>query len=81
MIGANVKRLCLVLVLCLVMGSIAGCVPGGDPTESTGPALEVVDYAGNLKLDQSSSTLKQEVTVPSIVNPSSGSAFVSSGFT
>lgn len=68
MIGANVKRLCLILVLCLVMGSIAGCVSGGDPTESTSPKLNLVDYAGDLKLDMDSATLKQEVTVKTFVD-------------
>ena len=68
MISANFKRLCLILVLCLLMGSIAGCVPGGDPTGSSDPKVEVVDYAGNLKLKMNSATLKQEVTVKTFVD-------------
>ena len=70
MMGAGIKRLCLVLVLCLLMGSIAGCTPaGGDPTGNSEPSeQQTVDYAGDLKLDMSSATLKQEVTVKTYVD-------------
>ena len=68
MSGANIKRLCLILVLCLIMGSIAGCTPGGDPTGSSEPQQQTVDFAGDLKLKMNSATLKQEVTVKAFVD-------------
>lgn len=59
------KLLCLCLVFCL----LTGCVPA-DPagTGATGTPLETVDYAGKLKLDMNSSTLKQEATVKTFVD-------------
>lgn len=68
MISANMKRVCLILVLCLLMGTIAGCTTGDDPTETTAPQLNIVDYAGDLKLKMNSATLKQEVTVKTYVD-------------
>ena len=62
------KRLSLFLALCMMLCSLAAC---GDPQVTTGatdPALEVVDYAAQLKLDMKSSTLKQEVTVKGYVD-------------
>ena len=68
MIGRNIKGLCLILAICLFMGSIAGCNSSDGPTTPTEPQLQVVDYAGNLKLEMNSSTLKQEVTVKTFVD-------------
>ena len=62
------KCLAAALVLCLLLGTLAGC---GDPQPTTGttaPAVTAVDYASQLKLDMKSSTLKQEVTVKSYVD-------------
>ena len=63
----NMKRfLSLLLVLCLAAGCFAGCgekdsVPTTAPTTSAD--TPTVDYVANLKLNMSSDTLKQEVTV------------------
>ncbi len=56
----------LLLVLALTVCSLAGC---GEPTPSGGEGTaELIDYVGQLKLDMSSSTLKQEVTVKTFVD-------------
>ena len=62
--SAALKLLCLCLVFCL----LTGCVPADPAGTSTGGQLEVVDYAGQLKLNMASSTLKQEVTVKTYVD-------------
>ncbi len=59
------RLLCLCLVLCL----LTGCVPADPGEDSTpGTQIQVVDYAGDLTLNMSSSTLKQEVTVKTYVD-------------
>jgi micrococcal nuclease len=63
-----IKRIAFLLALCLMLGSLAAC---GDPQATTGatdPALKVVDYAAQLKLNMNTSTLKQEVTVKGFVD-------------
>ena len=64
------KILAFSLVLCLILGVLAGCGNDPQPTEpaSTEPTVETVDYAGQLKLNMNSSTLKQEVTVKTYVD-------------
>lgn len=66
---AAIRRLSVFLILCLILGSLAGCQPS-NPDDSTGSStpLQTVDYAGDLKLDMSTSTLKQEVTVKTYVD-------------
>lgn len=62
-------KLTSVLVLvCLVVGLFAGCQNGTTPTEPSGNVLQVVDYVAETKLDMSSSTMKQEVTVNSFID-------------
>ncbi len=63
------RFLLALLVLCLVVGCLAGCQPSDDPsaTESSA-AAQVVDYAASVKLNMSSPTLKQEVTVLNYVD-------------
>ncbi len=69
----NFKKLAsLFLALILAAGVLAGC---GKGQETTGPAgtkpteqLQVVDYVAQTKLDMSSSTLKQEVTVKNYID-------------
>ena len=57
------------LVLCLILGTLAGCGENPQPTEPSGSTnVEGVDYAGQLKLDMNSSTLKLEVTVKTYVD-------------
>ena len=64
------KLLALCLVLCLILSVLAGCGENPQPTEpgTTPSGGETVDYAGQLKLNMSSSTLKQDVTVKTYVD-------------
>lgn len=55
----------LLLALCMCLTLLAACGQGGDDT--TAPA-ENVDYAASVKLDMSSETLKQEVTVHTFID-------------
>lgn len=66
---AAIRILSVALILCLLLGTLSGCKPANtdNTTASTNP-VETVDYAGNLKLDMSTSTLKQEVTVKTYVD-------------
>ena len=63
------KILAFSLALCLMICALAGC---GDNTQSTEPngtqPADVVDYAGQLKLNMNSSTLKQDATVKTYVD-------------
>ena len=71
MMSRSRKILAFSLVLCLILGVLAGC---GDknpqPTDpgTTDPVVDVVDYAGQLKLNMNSYTLKQEATVKTYVD-------------
>ncbi len=74
--------LSLLLLMCLLLGSLSGCQqPGQTGEESTLPSenpsvstpsedvsLEIVDYVAQTKLDMSSDTAKQEVTVKTFVD-------------
>lgn len=63
------KILALCLVLCLILCALVGCENNPQPsTPGTTQGPEFVDYAGQLKLNMNSSTLKQEVTVKSYVD-------------
>ncbi len=63
------KIFAVAIVLCLLLSSLAGCEQSQPTTSNpTTPAPEVVDYAGQLKLNMNSSTLKQEVTVKTFVD-------------
>lgn len=68
MIRAARKILAFSLALCLVLGTLAGCEQSQPTTGTTAPAVQAVDYAGQLKLDMNSNTLKQEVTVKTYVD-------------
>lgn len=65
--ATNMKKLtALVLLLCMVL-SLFGCTEQ-KPADTTAPVVETqppepVDYAGTVKLDMTSPTAKQEVTV------------------
>lgn len=74
----SIKKLLVYLsLICLLIGCFAGCdrtAPTEAPTEATTPSgaattapteapAEIVDYAGSIKLDMSSETVKQEVSV------------------
>ncbi len=59
------KILSFLLVLSMCLSLLAACGQGGDDT--TAPA-ENVDYAASVKLDMSSETLKQEVTVHTFID-------------
>ena len=63
------KFLSALLLVCLVVGCLAGCQPTGDNSENTdGASITVVDYASSVKLNMNSPTLKQEVTVLNFVD-------------
>ena len=69
------KHLCLLMALILAVGLLAGCgekpQEAGSttppPTENSG-VTDTVDYASSVKLNMSSSTAKQEVTVKQFVD-------------
>ena len=54
------KLLSLILLLCLVVGTLTGC--GGKDK------LEFIDYAAQVTLDMESATIKQEVTVKNFID-------------
>ena len=65
------KLFSLVIVLCLVLSCFGGCTDNGtgSTTAPTNPTVgEFVDYVSQVKLDKSSNTLKQEVTVKTFVD-------------
>ena len=77
------KYLCLFMALILAVGLLAGC---GEKTPDEGPTTpaptgssdpaDVVDYAGSVKLNMSSGTAKQEVTVKQFVDGDTTHFFV-----
>lgn len=70
MTKSNVIRLlALMLALIMSLAVFAACDKGGeDESSDDAAAVEHVDYVDSLKLDMSSDTLKQEVTVKSYID-------------
>lgn len=66
----NIRRMTLWLVLlCLVLSLLAACNPGGTGDGTTaGTDVDVKDYASAVKLDMSSTTAKQKVTVKAYID-------------
>ena len=68
----SVRIIALMLLLCLAVPFFAACNGGGDGnpanTESNQPPVEHKDYAASVKLDLSSASLKQEVTVKAYID-------------
>ena len=64
----HLKLLSLLLALCLTVCCFAGCQGGKTPEVTEPPALEVVDYVAQTKLDRNSGTLQEEVTVRSYID-------------
>lgn len=64
------KFLSLLLLLCIVIGCVVSCDNNttDNETETEGEQLEWVDYASQAKLDMSSSTIKQEVSVKQFID-------------
>ncbi len=71
------KKLSFLLLLCLVCALFGGCKkepvgesssPAGTEPAATAAPAEVRDFVSELKLDESSSTLKQKVTVRTFVD-------------
>ena len=59
-----IKLLSLFLLICMIVGTFGACnLFGPKPTTTQPEEKEWVDYAGQLKLDLESSTLKWEVTM------------------
>jgi endonuclease YncB( thermonuclease family) len=71
------KFLALLLLICTIVSSLASCdllnsiFGGGGETP-----IELVDYVGQLELDMTSNTLKQEVTVKSYIDGDTTHFFV-----
>ena len=68
MMGAARRVLAVTLTLCVFLCALAGCGASQPTTGTQAPEVETVDYAGQLKLDMNSSTLKQEATVMTYVD-------------
>lgn len=68
MIYKTKRILAFFFAICLVLGTLAGCGETQPTTGTTAPTMEVVDYAGQLKLDMNSSTRKVEATVKAFVD-------------
>ena len=66
----NIRRMTLWLVLlCIVLSLLAACNPGGTGDGTTsGAEVDVKDYASAVKLDMSSTTAKQKVTVKAYID-------------
>lgn len=66
----NMKKILLfLLVACLVVGNISACGKKTDSKENDSSETgEVVDYAGQVKLDMASGTAKEEVTVKMFID-------------
>ncbi|MBE6946688.1 MAG: hypothetical protein E7454_00325 [Ruminococcaceae bacterium] len=66
-----IKIVSLLVLVCLTVGCFAGCQTSDQPgtTAPSGPDVgPFVDYAATTKLDKSTSTVKQEVTVKTFVD-------------
>ena len=63
-----IRLLSLILALIMSLAVFAACDKGGEEGETTDTQTEHVDYVANLKLDMSSDTLKQEVTVKAYID-------------
>ena len=63
----SIRLIAVFLLVCLLTAAFASCeiLSGGNGGGSKG---ELFDYAGDLKLDMSSSTLKEEATVKSYID-------------
>ena len=59
------KLLALLLLICTLISALAACNPGG---EGGGDKTQTVDFAGDVELDMSSSSIKQEVTVKAYID-------------
>lgn len=59
------KLLALLLLICTLISALAACNPGG---EGGGDNTQTVDFAGDVELDMSSSSIKQEVTVKAYID-------------
>ena len=69
----NKRFFALLVALCIALGCLAGCQTETPPQTdggiaTTAPEAQFVDYAGELKLDMASETVKQEVTVKNYVD-------------
>ena len=62
------KVICFTVTVCLLLSVLTGCVTPEPGVTTTAPNVEAVDYAGLVKLNMNSFTLKQEVTVKTFVD-------------
>ncbi len=70
MISRPGKLICLLICFSLLLCTLAGCgePAAPDAADGTQAAVEVRDFAGELKLNMDSSTLKQEATVKTFID-------------
>lgn len=59
------KLLALLLLICTLISALAACDPSD---EGDGDKTQTVDFAGDVELDMSSSSIKQEVTVKAYID-------------
>ena len=59
------KLLALLLLICTLISALAACDPSD---EGGGDKTQTVDFAGDVELDMSSSSIKQEVTVKAYID-------------
>ena len=65
----TMRKLSIILMLCLTITLLGGCDGNKGDTQSSGTEeLEIIDHAASVKLDMSSSTAKTEVTVKTFVD-------------
>ena len=72
------RLISLLLLLCIIIGSLASCKP--DQGAGDQPKHEHVDYVSQVKLDMNSSTAKQEVTMKMHIDGDTTHFYVPSDF-
>ena len=68
MMRAARKIFAVTLALSMTLSALAGCEKTQPTNGTVAPQVQAIDYAGQLKLDMNSATLKQEVTVKNYVD-------------
>lgn len=76
------RLISLLLLLCIIIGSLASChlLPGGDKGDGGQTQHEHVDYVSQVKLDMNSPSAKQEVTMKMHIDGDTTHFYVPSSF-